>query len=196
MQKAGDTGFLHLLYVSAQFSGSKLLTGSKPMCGIVAYVGHQEACPIVIKGLKRLEYRGYDSAGIALMNGEGLKVFKKKGKVAALEAELAGRDLHATIGMGHTRWATHGEPNDINAHPHYSFHRKLAIIHNGIIENYAAIKQALLKKGHTFQSETDTEVLGQFIEDIWENNAGGAHAGTLEEAVRLALQRWWVPMPS
>jgi glucosamine--fructose-6-phosphate aminotransferase (isomerizing) len=188
MQKAGISGFLHLLYVSAQFSGSKLLTGNKPMCGIVAYVGHQEACPIVIKGLKRLEYRGYDSAGIALMNGEGLKVFKKKGKVAALEAELAGRDLHATIGMGHTRWATHGEPNDINAHPHYSFHRKLAIIHNGIIENYAAIKQALLKKGHTFQSETDTEVLGQFIEDIWENNAGGAHAGTLEEAVRLALQ--------
>ena len=153
------------------------------MCGIVAYVGHREACPLVIKGLKRLEYRGYDSAGIALMNGEGLKVYKKKGKVAALEAELAGRDLHATIGMGHTRWATHGEPNDVNAHPHYSFHRKLAIIHNGIIENYASIKQALLKKGHTFESETDTEVLGQFIEDIWENNGG-----TLEEAVRLALQ--------
>ncbi len=154
------------------------------MCGIVAYVGHREACPLVLKGLKRLEYRGYDSAGIALMNGEGLKVYKKKGKVAALEAELAGRELHATIGMGHTRWATHGEPNDVNAHPHYSFHRKLAIIHNGIIENYAAIKQALLKKGHTFQSETDTEVLGQFIEDIWENSAGG----TLEEAVRLALR--------
>ena len=154
------------------------------MCGIVAYVGHREACPLVIKGLKRLEYRGYDSAGVALMNGEGLKVYKKKGKVAALEAELTGRELHATIGMGHTRWATHGEPNDVNAHPHYSFHRKLAIIHNGIIENYAAIKQALLKKGHTFESETDTEVLGQFIEDIWENSAGG----TLEEAVRLALQ--------
>ena len=153
------------------------------MCGIVAYVGHREACPLVLKGLKRLEYRGYDSAGIALMNGEGLKVYKRKGKVAALEAELAGRELHATIGMGHTRWATHGEPNDVNAHPHYSFHRKLAIIHNGIIENYAAIKQALLKKGHTFQSETDTEVLGQFIEDIWENNGG-----TLEEAVRLALR--------
>ncbi|GAB2525425.1 glutamine--fructose-6-phosphate transaminase (isomerizing) [Spirosoma aerophilum] len=153
------------------------------MCGIVAYVGHQEACPIVIKGLKRLEYRGYDSAGVALMNGEGLNVYKKKGKVAALEQELAGKALHATIGMGHTRWATHGEPNDVNAHPHYSFHRKLAIIHNGIIENYSSIKQALLKKGHTFSSETDTEVLGQFIEDIWENNGG-----TLEEAVRLALQ--------
>ena len=153
------------------------------MCGIVAYVGHREACPIVIKGLKRLEYRGYDSAGVALMNGQGLKVYKKKGKVVALEQELAGKDTHSTIGMGHTRWATHGEPNDVNAHPHYSFHRKLAIIHNGIIENYAAIKQALLKKGHTFSSETDTEVLGQFIEDIWENNGG-----TLEEAVRLALQ--------
>ncbi|SFE17344.1 glutamine--fructose-6-phosphate transaminase (isomerizing) [Spirosoma endophyticum] len=153
------------------------------MCGIVAYVGHREACPLVIKGLKRLEYRGYDSAGVALMNGHGLEVYKKKGKVVALEQELAGKELHSTIGMGHTRWATHGEPNDVNAHPHYSFHRKLAIIHNGIIENYAAIKQALIKKGHTFASETDTEVLGQFIEDIWENNGG-----TLEEAVRLALQ--------
>ncbi len=153
------------------------------MCGIVAYVGHREACPLVIKGLKRLEYRGYDSAGIALMDENGLNVYKKKGKVVALEQELAGKELHATIGMGHTRWATHGEPNDVNAHPHYSFHRKLAIIHNGIIENYAAIKQALLQKGHTFTSETDTEVLGQFIEDIWENQGG-----TLEEAVRLALQ--------
>ncbi|MBC7571449.1 MAG: glutamine--fructose-6-phosphate transaminase (isomerizing) [Spirosoma sp.] len=154
------------------------------MCGIVAYVGQQDAAPIIIKGLKRLEYRGYDSAGVALQNQAGLSVFKKKGKVAALEAELAGRDLHATIGMGHTRWATHGEPNDVNAHPHYSFHRKLAIIHNGIIENYATIKQALLKKGHSFQSETDTEVLGQFIEDIWENTPDAS----LEDAVRLALR--------
>ncbi len=154
------------------------------MCGIVAYVGQQDAAPIIIKGLKRLEYRGYDSAGVALQNGAGLSVFKKKGKVAALEAELAGRDLHATIGMGHTRWATHGEPNDVNAHPHYSFHRKLAIIHNGIIENYATIKQALLQKGHSFQSDTDTEVLGQFIEDIWENTPGAS----LEDAVRLALR--------
>ncbi|MBC8153669.1 MAG: glutamine--fructose-6-phosphate transaminase (isomerizing) [Bacteroidetes bacterium] len=153
------------------------------MCGIVAYVGHREACPLILKGLKRLEYRGYDSAGVALLNGDGLKVYKKKGKVSALESELAGRELHATIGMGHTRWATHGEPNDVNAHPHFSFHRKLAIIHNGIIENYAPIKQRLLKKGRTFQSDTDTEVLIQFIEDIQEN----AHC-TLEEAVRLALQ--------
>ena len=154
------------------------------MCGIVAYVGHREACPLVIKGLKRLEYRGYDSAGVALHDGESLKVYKKKGKVSALEGELADKPLHATIGMGHTRWATHGEPNDVNAHPHYSFHRKLAIIHNGIIENYAAIKETLLRKGHTFTSQTDTEVLGQFIEDIWENAPGS----TLEEAVRLALR--------
>ena len=153
------------------------------MCGIVAYVGHREACPLVIKGLKRLEYRGYDSAGVALMNGHALKIYKKKGKVVALEQELDGKETQATIGMGHTRWATHGEPNDVNAHPHYSFHRKLAIINNGIIEIYAAIKQALFKKGHTFTSETDTEVLGQFIEDIWENNGG-----SLEDAVRLALQ--------
>lgn len=153
------------------------------MCGIVAYVGHREACPLILKGLKRLEYRGYDSAGVALLNGTGLKVYKKKGKVSALESELTDRDLHATIGMGHTRWATHGEPNDVNAHPHFSFHRKLAIIHNGIIENYTPIKQRLLKKGRVFQSDTDTEVLIQFIEDIQENAQC-----TLEEAVRLALQ--------
>lgn len=153
------------------------------MCGIVAYVGHREAAPLVLKGLKRLEYRGYDSAGIALLNGGGLKVYKKKGKVTDLEGELVGKELHATIGMGHTRWATHGEPNDVNAHPHYSFHRKLAIIHNGIIENYAAIKKSLMAKGHTFRSETDTEVLIQFIEDIQENTGS-----SLEEAVRLALQ--------
>ena len=145
-------------------------------------MGHREAAPLVLKGLKRLEYRGYDSAGIALLNGDGLKVYKKKGKVTALEGELSGKDLHATIGMGHTRWATHGEPNDANAHPHYSFHRGLAIIHNGIIENYAAIKKSLIAKGRTFRSETDTEVLIQFIEDIQENTGS-----TLEEAVRLAL---------
>lgn len=152
------------------------------MCGIVAYVGPREACPLVLKGLKRLEYRGYDSAGVALLNGEGLKVYKKKGKVVDLEHELAGKNLHATIGMGHTRWATHGEPNDVNAHPHYSFHRGLAIIHNGIIENYAAIKQSLRSKGREFRSETDSEVLIQFIEDIQENTGS-----SLEEAVRQAL---------
>jgi glucosamine--fructose-6-phosphate aminotransferase (isomerizing) len=152
------------------------------MCGIVAYVGHREAAPLIIKGLKRLEYRGYDSAGIALLNGNGLKVYKKKGKVSDLEGELKGKELMAQIGIGHTRWATHGEPNDINAHPHYSTSRKLAIIHNGIIENYSSIKQSLINKGYTFDSATDTEVLIKFIEDIRTNMYCD-----LEEAVRIAL---------
>ncbi|MFT2010412.1 glutamine--fructose-6-phosphate transaminase (isomerizing) [Pontibacter sp. 13R65] len=151
------------------------------MCGIVAYVGHREACPIVIKGLKRLEYRGYDSAGIALMNGT-LSVYKKKGKVSELEAFLKDKDVHSNIGMGHTRWATHGEPNDVNAHPHFSSSKKIAIIHNGIIENYAALKTLLLSKGHTFESETDSEVFINLIEDIRENSNC-----SLAEAVRLAL---------
>ncbi len=153
------------------------------MCGIVAYVGHRQAYPLIIKGLKRLEYRGYDSSGVALLNKSGLKVYKKKGKVIDLESQLTNQDLSATIGIGHTRWATHGEPNDVNAHPHFSQGRKLAIIHNGIIENYATIKQNLIKKGHEFLSATDTEVLIHFIEDI-QQETGTA----LEEAVRLALQ--------
>jgi glucosamine--fructose-6-phosphate aminotransferase (isomerizing) len=153
------------------------------MCGIVAYIGHRQAEEVIIKGLKRLEYRGYDSAGIALMNG-GLNVYKKKGKVSELEKSLSGLDLNSHIGMGHTRWATHGEPNDGNAHPHYSATKKLAIIHNGIIENYSALKQDLISKGHTFQSETDTEVFIHFIEDIKENENC-----SLDEAVRLALTK-------
>ncbi len=153
------------------------------MCGIVAYVGHREAYPLIIKGLKRLEYRGYDSSGVALLNGNGLTVHKKKGKVADLEAELAGKNTHAHLGMGHTRWATHGEPNDVNAHPHYSNDRKLAIIHNGIIENYSTLKQKLQQKGHVFISDTDSEVLIHFIEDVREETGQ-----SLEEAVRLALQ--------
>jgi len=151
------------------------------MCGIVAYVGHREAGDIIIKGLKRLEYRGYDSAGIALMNG-GLNVYKKKGKVSELEKYLQEKNLHSTIGIGHTRWATHGEPNDVNAHPHYSASKNIALIHNGIIENYNSIKQELINKGHTFLSDTDTEVLVHFIEYIQENNEC-----SLEEAVRLTL---------
>src|ERR1700733_8190755 len=153
------------------------------MCGIVAYIGPKEAYPIILKGLKRLEYRGYDSAGVALLNS-GLKVYKKKGKVADLEETLIGRDLHANSGIGHTRWATHGEPSDRNAHPHTSASGKLALIHNGIIENYAPIKQELINKGYHFTSDTDTEVLLNFIEDIKENN----HCN-LEEAVRIALKR-------
>ncbi|TAH27818.1 MAG: glutamine--fructose-6-phosphate transaminase (isomerizing) [Cytophagales bacterium] len=153
------------------------------MCGIVAYVGHREAYPIIIKGLKRLEYRGYDSAGIALMNGD-LNVYKKKGKVADLEQYLEGQKLNSTIGIGHTRWATHGEPSDRNAHPHYSENKNLAIIHNGIIENYASLKQDLENRGHVFHSDTDSEVFIHFIEDIQQNAKC-----SLEEAVRLALSK-------
>jgi len=153
------------------------------MCGIVAYIGPREAYPIILKGLKRLEYRGYDSAGIALLNS-GVKVHKKKGKVADLEETLQGKDLHAHIGIGHTRWATHGEPNDRNAHPHLSASGNLAMIHNGIIENYAQLKKELINKGYKFKSDTDTEVLLNFIEDIKTNNDC-----LLEEAVRIALKR-------
>jgi glucosamine--fructose-6-phosphate aminotransferase (isomerizing) len=135
------------------------------MCGIVAYVGSRQAHDVIIKGLKRLEYRGYDSAGIALLNG-GLNIYKKKGKVTELEGFLKGKNVDSHIGIGHTRWATHGEPNDVNAHPHYSSTGKLAIIHNGIIENYASLKKELIHKGHKFLSETDTEVFFDFIEDI------------------------------
>src|SRR5258706_3030247 len=153
------------------------------MCGIVAYVGHRQASDVIIKGLKRLEYRGYDSAGVALLNG-GLNVYKLKRKVSELETFIPGQNLGSTIGMGHTRWATHGEPNDENAHPHYSATKKLAIIHNGIIENYSSLKQDLLRKGHQFSSETDTEVFIHFIEDIKENEKC-----PLDEAVRLALTK-------
>jgi len=153
------------------------------MCGIVAYIGGREAYPVILKGLKRLEYRGYDSSGVALLNS-GLKVYKKKGKVAELEESLVGVDLHAHVGIGHTRWATHGEPSDRNAHPHQSNNGKLAMIHNGIIENYAQLKSELQKKGYEFKSDTDTEVLLNFIEDIQKNNNCG-----LEEAVRIALKR-------
>lgn len=152
------------------------------MCGIVAYIGHRQAYPIIMKGLQRLEYRGYDSAGIALINDQGMKVFKKAGKVSDLLKYTAGKKIHGHSGMGHTRWATHGEPNDTNAHPHWSESGDLTIIHNGIIENYGSIKKELTKRGHTFKSETDTEVLVHLIEDIQTNS----HV-ELEEAVRLAL---------
>ncbi len=152
------------------------------MCGIVAYVGYRDAAPLILKGLKRLEYRGYDSSGIALINGS-LNIYKKKGKVIDLEAVLPKTELHATIGIGHTRWATHGEPNDTNAHPHLSNGGKLAIIHNGIIENYATIKQSLINKGYVFHSQTDTEVLINFIEEIKKTK----NCDT-PEAVRIALK--------
>jgi glutamine---fructose-6-phosphate transaminase (isomerizing) len=150
------------------------------MCGIVGYIGHREAAPILIKGLKRLEYRGYDSAGVALLNGK-LDIYKTKGKVDDLEAIMPAGLLH-NVGMGHTRWATHGEPNDRNAHPHLSQNGSLAVIHNGIIENYGSIKAALIQKGHEFISDTDTEVLIHLVEEIQKNENC-----SLEEAVRLAL---------
>ena len=137
------------------------------MCGIVAYIGTREAYPILIKGLQRLEYRGYDSAGVALINPAGdLNVYKKKGKVAELLASASDKDLSGTVGIGHTRWATHGEPNDVNSHPHYSQSGDMVIIHNGIIENYSSIKEGLMKRGHEFKSQTDTEVLIHLIEEI------------------------------
>ena len=152
------------------------------MCGIVAYIGKRDAYPIIIKGLQRLEYRGYDSAGVALIHDGNLNIYKKAGKVSDLAEYVKGKDVSANIGMGHTRWATHGEPNDRNAHPHFSQNHQFAIIHNGIIENYATIKQELIKEGHTFTSDTDTEVLIHLIEEIYNNGEL-----VLEEAVRLAL---------
>ncbi len=153
------------------------------MCGIVGYMGHREAYPVIIKGLRRLEYRGYDSAGVALING-GMRIHKVAGKVDDLVEVAKDKDVQGTVGIGHTRWATHGPPNTINAHPHVSHKQKLAIIHNGIIENYAALKTELKKRGHEFESDTDTEVLIHLIEDIEQNEAV-----SLEEAVRIALNQ-------
>lgn len=150
------------------------------MCGIVGYIGDKKASEVIIKGLKRLEYRGYDSAGIAFHNGS-LEVKKGKGKVAKLEAMIDEAD-QATIGIGHTRWATHGEPNDVNSHPHTSNSGKLALVHNGIIENYNSLKRILEKKGHTFYSETDTEVLAKLIEELYSE-----HPDDFRKAVQLAL---------
>ena len=152
------------------------------MCGIVAYMGEKQAYPILINGLRRLEYRGYDSAGVALLREGDLNVYKCQGKVSDLEAHTMGAELGGTVGIGHTRWATHGPPNDVNAHPHQSTSGDLALIHNGIIENYAAIKEELLHRGHSFQSDTDTEVLVHLIDDIQRSEGVD-----LAEAVRLAL---------
>lgn len=151
------------------------------MCGIVAYIGPKQAYPILIKGLKRLEYRGYDSAGIALMNGE-MRVYKKQGKVADLENSLTDQIVEGNMGMGHTRWATHGVPNNVNAHPHKSQNGELAVIHNGIIENYMTLKEGLIRRGHTFESDTDTEVLIHLIEDVMNHTNL-----SLQDAVRAAL---------
>ncbi|WP_290697836.1 glutamine--fructose-6-phosphate transaminase (isomerizing) [Lacinutrix sp.] len=155
------------------------------MCGIVGYIGKREAYPIILEGLKRLEYRGYDSAGIALYDGENLKLSKTKGKVADLENKITKEiSLNGSVGIGHTRWATHGVPNDVNSHPHYSNSGDLVIIHNGIIENYASIKEELIKRGYSFSSDTDTEVLINLIEDVKKNEKV-----KLGKAVQIALNQ-------
>jgi glucosamine--fructose-6-phosphate aminotransferase (isomerizing) len=153
------------------------------MCGIVGYIGYREAYPVLIKGLQRLEYRGYDSAGLALLDG-GLKLFKNKGKVSELVENIKEKDLKGTTGIGHTRWATHGEPSDENAHPHFSQSQKMAIIHNGIIENYGALKTELINRGFVFHSQTDTEVLVHLIENIQNEEKVD-----LVEAVRIAMNQ-------
>jgi glucosamine--fructose-6-phosphate aminotransferase (isomerizing) len=155
------------------------------MCGIVGYIGDKNAYPILINGLKRLEYRGYDSAGIALI-GKETKIYKKKGKVNDLKSLIENNSAEGTIGIGHTRWATHGEPNDVNAHPHTSQEGKFTVIHNGIIENYTRLKERLIDRGYQFQSETDTEILANLIEYIYITANGSIDA---EKAVRLALSK-------
>jgi glucosamine--fructose-6-phosphate aminotransferase (isomerizing) len=153
------------------------------MCGIVAYVGQKQAYPILISGLKRLEYRGYDSAGVALLNGD-VKIYKKKGKVQELEDYAIRFDKEGKTGIGHTRWATHGEPNDTNAHPHISSNGRLSLVHNGIIENYSLLKETLQREGHVFKTDTDTEVLVNLIQEIQDRDNL-----PIEEAVRIALTR-------
>ena len=153
------------------------------MCGIVAYIGSQQAYPIILEGLKRLEYRGYDSAGISVLNGD-IKTVKRKGKVSKLESAAKDKDVSGNIGIGHTRWATHGKPDDINAHPHLSGNGRLALIHNGIIENYSTLKKALADIGHEFKSETDTEVLVHLVEEYQKRENL-----SLSEAVRRALEK-------
>jgi len=153
------------------------------MCGIIGYIGSRNSLPILIEGLKRLEYRGYDSAGIAIHDGNQLKIKKRAGKITELENSIDSNDLQSTIGIGHTRWATHGEPTEQNAHPHIDTRGKIALIHNGIIENYNALKSELIELGHTFRSETDTEVLVHLIEEFQKNDT------PLEAAIRLALSQ-------
>jgi glutamine---fructose-6-phosphate transaminase (isomerizing) len=173
------------LWLLVWYFCKELLYKKTIMCGIVGYIGNQQAYPILIKGLHRLEYRGYDSAGVAFMNDKKeLNVYKTKGKVSDLESLVESQDVSGTIGIAHTRWATHGEPNNENAHPHYSQSETIALIHNGIIENYSVIKKELLRQGYTFKSTTDTEVLVQFIEYVKKTNKVD-----LCHAVQIALSQ-------
>ena len=151
------------------------------MCGIVGYIGEQDACPILVDGLKRLEYRGYDSSGVAVMNGGGIDVRKSVGKLKALETALENCAPVGSLGVGHTRWATHGRPSDENAHPHCDCTCKITVVHNGIIENYMELKARLIEEGHIFRSETDTEVAAHLIESHY--------AGDLADAVRKAAKQ-------
>jgi glucosamine--fructose-6-phosphate aminotransferase (isomerizing) len=149
------------------------------MCGIVGYVGAQESAPILLEGLRRLEYRGYDSAGVAILNGDGIKIQKAAGKISVLEKLLEATPPSGTLGIAHTRWATHGEPTTLNAHPHTDCSGRIAVAHNGIIENYTTLKTALSNEGHRFTTDTDTEVIAHLIEKFYEGN--------LESAVAAAL---------
>ena len=149
------------------------------MCGIVGYLGHNEAVPVLINGLKRLEYRGYDSAGVAVLNNSGIDIVKEVGKISNLESVLAGGAPKGTIGIGHTRWATHGQPNQVNAHPHSDQSGNIVLIHNGIIENYTVLKKILQQKGHEFKSDTDTEIIAHLIE--------ANYNGDMERAFRESL---------
>ena len=151
------------------------------MCGIVGYVGPRAASPLLLEGIKRLEYRGYDSSGIAVVNGTGVVSVKAAGKISALEQRLDGQSLTGTVGVAHTRWATHGAPTTVNAHPHTDKDQTIALVHNGIFENAAALRQALRERGHDFESETDTEVLAHLI--------GELYTGSLEDAVAAALRQ-------
>ena len=151
------------------------------MCGIIGYVGEKQALPILLEGLKRMEYRGYDSAGIALFGREGLQYEKYAGKIANLEEHLSGKNYEGTWGIAHTRWATHGEPNDSNAHPHLDCTGSIALVHNGIIENYAALREWLLRRGHKITTETDTEILVHLIEDTYEGDLVAATSVALSQ---------------
>src|SRR3990172_9501565 len=152
------------------------------MCGIVGYIGNRDAPAIILDGLRRLEYRGYDSAGLAVLNGKGIEVRRATGKIAELEARLSKEPVSGIVGLGHTRWATHGRPSDRNSHPHSDCSGSLVVVHNGIIENYLALKERLASEGHTFRSETDTEVLAHLIE-------GHVRRGSdLLDAVKTALR--------
>src|SRR3982751_5106276 len=173
--RRGDNGSIG----AASHGASNFSEDYDSMCSIVGYVGPKTATPLLIEGLKRLEYRGYDSAGISLMNGNGLETRKAKGKISQLEAVMNSSPVHGTVGIAHTRWATHGQPNECNAHPHSDCTDTIAVVHNGIIENFSALRQMLQMQGHTFKSETDTEVLAHLIE--------AAFDGKLEDAVMDAL---------